>query len=273
MSRFLALPFLLTAVMLSGCLPQPEPAVPPVTSTELSNALAKVEQNINDTVHNQCGQWPDAQQTQLEQLKSVQAMQLQLEQKLDSIQHKMDTPPPAPPVVQKTKTAQCPPLSSVTKVNNKMIVGQVEWLWIEAVNKVYEARVDTGATTSSISATQITPFEKDGKSWVKFQLAPDDSEILYEIEAPLVRYARIKQASADGHDRRPVASLTVRLGNMTEVAEFTLTDRTDMSYPILLGREFLQDVAIVDVARKKVQPKPEIMPGQPKVKEVSKPKS
>ena len=31
-----------------------------------------------------------------------------------------------------------------------------------------------------------------------------------------------------------------------EEAEFTLADRAKMSYPLLLGREFLRDVAVVD---------------------------
>ena len=140
------------------------------------------------------------------------------------------------------------------------------------MNRVYEARIDTGAKTSSISALDITPFEKDGKRWVRFRLAPDDSDDSFEIEAPLVRYVKIRQASSNELDRRPVASLTVRLGKMTEVAEFTLTDRTQMSYPILLGREFLRDVAIVDVARENIQPKPAIVEGQPQLEAVSKTK-
>jgi len=73
-------------------------------------------------------------------------------------------------------------------------------------------------------------------------------------------------------DKRPVASLTVRLGKMTEVAEFTLNDRTQMTYPILLGREFLRDVAVVDVAKDNVQPKPEIVQNQPQAPSVSKTK-
>ncbi|WP_289302809.1 RimK/LysX family protein, partial [Methylophaga sp. UBA3996] len=91
-------------------------------------------------------------------------------------------------------------------------------------------------------------------------------------EAPLVRYVKIRQASTDTLDKRPVASLTVRLGKMTEVAEFTLNDRTHMTYPILLGREFLRDVAVVDVAKDNNQPKPEIVKNQPQAPSVSKSK-
>lgn len=45
---------------------------------------------------------------------------------------------------------------------------------------------------------------------------------------------------------------------MTEKAEFTLKDRSDMTFPVLLGREFLKDIAVVDVAREYIQPKPKL---------------
>jgi hypothetical protein len=37
--------------------------------------------------------------------------------------------------------------------------------------------------------------------------------------------------------------------------EFTLTDRSQMTYPILLGREFLRDVILIDVSRQFIHPK------------------
>ena len=79
-----------------------------------------------------------------------------------------------------------------------------------------------------------------------------------DIEAPFVRYVKIKQASADGSDRRPVVRLTMQLGSLTEKAEFSLKDRSDMDFSLLLGREFIKDVAVVDVAREFVQPKPDV---------------
>ena len=66
------------------------------------------------------------------------------------------------------------------------------------------------------------------------------------------------QRVVDDLDRRPVVRLTVRIGDMTEKAEFTLKDRSDMTFPVLLGREFLKDIAVVDVAREYIQPKPKL---------------
>jgi len=264
---------MISSILLSGCINR-TPPTPSVSPAQLTNALTETELRLAEHMEQQCQGWQDQQQANFEQFQQVQKSQRQLDEKLNQLDHKLDKPPVQPVAVAASKPVQCPPAAATNSNNlgNKLVVGQVEWLWIESVNRVYEARIDTGATTSSISALDITPFEKDGKRWVRFRLAPDDSDDSFEIEAPLVRYVRIRQASSDDLDRRPVASLTVRLGKMTEVAEFTLTDRTQMSYPILLGREFLRDVALVDVARDNIQPKPEIVQGQPQLKAVSKTK-
>jgi hypothetical protein len=42
----------------------------------------------------------------------------------------------------------------------------------------------------------------------------------------------------------------VKLGSIHEKAQFTLADRSQMSHPVLLGREFIRDIAMVDVSKK-----------------------
>jgi hypothetical protein len=274
MTRLLFPCLLACSLLISGCINR-TPPTPPLTQSQLDTALSNSETRMTESIANLCQDWQGQQQQHGQQLQQIENNQQQIDSNLESIKAQLQQhiDKPAPVVV--AKPAECPKPSASTgghNLGNKIVVGRVEWLWIEAINRVYEARVDTGATTSSISALDITPFEKDGKRWVRFKLAPDDGDESFEVEAPLVRYVRIRQASSDTLDRRPVAALTVRLGKMTEVAEFTLTDRTQMTYPILLGREFLRDVAVVDVAKDNVQPKPEIMAGQNQPAAVSKTK-
>ena len=144
----------------------------------------------------------------------------------------------------------------LTTPDGKLILGEAEWVYLEEANGAFQSRVDTGATTSSISATDITIFEREGKRWVKFKLPLDDGKSL-DMEAPYVRTVTIRQASAKTTDDRPVVRMTMQVGSLTEKAEFSLRDRSDMAFPLLLGREFIKDVAVVDVARQFVQPKPE----------------
>ncbi|HEY5714933.1 MAG TPA: ATP-dependent zinc protease [Psychromonas sp.] len=143
-----------------------------------------------------------------------------------------------------------------TPLGNKIILGQTEWVYVSAVKTNFKARIDTGATTASISATDIERFERDGKKWVRFNLVNDEDATPQPIEARVVRAVRISQAS-DPTDtqRRVVVNLHVRIGKVAGETEFTLTDRTHMEYPILIGRSFLQDVAVVDVSKEYIHPK------------------
>lgn len=146
--------------------------------------------------------------------------------------------------------------SESTKFGNKTILGQTEWVYVSTVKRNFKARVDSGATTASISATNITRFERDGEKWVRFNLEPDKNAEAQMIEAKIVRFVSIIQANdPDEKDSRLVVSLHVRIGGVVGETEFTLTDRSHMEYPILVGRTFLQDIAVVDVSREYIFPK------------------
>ncbi|VUD53186.1 hypothetical protein TDB9533_01784 [Thalassocella blandensis] len=135
-----------------------------------------------------------------------------------------------------------------TVAQGKAILGRVEYIWIEEVKTYLKSRIDTGAKSSSLHAQNIQRFERNGESWVRFALMMDEE--LINMEAPLERTVKIRQAGVEGLEKRPVVKLNVQLGELKEETEFTLTDRSDMLYPILLGRSFLRDIALVDVARK-----------------------
>lgn len=145
---------------------------------------------------------------------------------------------------------------SETQGSKVVVVGEVEWVYVHELSQSFKTRIDSGANTSSISASNIQPFERDGKNWVRFTVDHRDIEKTEVIEAPVVRKVRIKQASNSESQRRLVVSLNINLGEkLTENAEFTLADRSRMTYPILLGREFLQDITLIDVGEKFLHPK------------------
>lgn len=45
--------------------------------------------------------------------------------------------------------------------------------------------------------------------------------------------------------------------------EFTLNDRTHLNYPVLLGRRFLMDIVVIDVAESYLHERPEFPGGRP----------
>ncbi|HRH78918.1 MAG TPA: ATP-dependent zinc protease [Cellvibrionaceae bacterium] len=167
--------------------------------------------------------------------------------------------PSAPEAPAKKARKETKPEVDTSKDSAKLVIGRVEWVWIDALNKKLKARVDTGATLSSIHATKIERFERDGKNWVRFTMQVNTEGEQgtnvkeQEFEAPLARNAKIRLASAEEIDARPVVRLRMRLGHLEEDVDFTLTNRSEMNYPILLGRRFLQDIAVVDVSLKFTQ--------------------
>lgn len=242
---------------LSACV-QSSPTAPTISPKQLKAALDSNQSNIEKMLSEQNKQTTSAIQQQAHLLTSLQNNQQEILSQLNDLQDKVTKQQAV--LLRKPKPKAETPTSSEATIGNKMLVGAVEALWIEAANQVFDARVDTGATTSSISARNVVILEKDGKRWARFELLPsEDTAQSYEVEAPVVRYVKIRQSSADGLDRRPVVKLKVRLGKLTEDTQFTLADRSEMNYPILLGREFLRDIAVVDVSKKYLQPKPEVI--------------
>lgn len=150
---------------------------------------------------------------------------------------------------------------------DKTLVGRSEWIGLPHLSTYLKARVDSGANTASLSAKEITPFERDGEDWVRFKLALNDDDVVIEsvkdewFEAPVER--RVKVLQATGEDSRPVISLLVTLGPIRQHAEFTLNDRTHLNFPVLLGRRFLLDIALIDVAESYLHERPEFSGGAP----------
>ncbi|MBB1485081.1 ATP-dependent zinc protease [Oceanospirillum sp. D5] len=136
---------------------------------------------------------------------------------------------------------------------DRLILGSREWVWIDSIAQHLKARVDSGATTSSLSAFNQVLFERNGKKWVRFKLEEGGDAL--SVEAPLLRWAYVQQASSDKPDKRAVVELWIQVGGVREKAEFTLSDRRKMTYPVLLGREFFKDIALIDVGKSYIQGK------------------
>jgi hypothetical protein len=113
---------------------------------------------------------------------------------------------------------------------------------------VLEAKLDTGARTSSLDAVNLQQFERDGKDWVAFDVVGDDGRSV-RIERPIVRIARIK--SALGTDQaRPTVTLGICIGRVYRVTEVNLVDRNGLTKPLLVGRRFLKGRLLVDLNRR-----------------------
>lgn len=145
----------------------------------------------------------------------------------------------APPKVAEVR------LGDARMIDGKIIVGEAEYATVNPGNLRLDARIDSGATTTSMHATNIKTFERDGQRWVRFT-----NEAGATVELPRVRHVRIK---GDQEEHRLVVMIDIQIGPVKQKVEVTLNDRQSYTYPLLIGRNFLRDHAVIDVARKYVQ--------------------
>jgi len=235
----IAIASVLSLVFLNGC---------STTQNEANTAIVTQQQAQIETILQQQQQILATLQSQPDKFSEQDKAITKLTEQLDDLS--------ADTKIKKVTPTVAPVQTKANNVDtNKVILGQEEWVWFEELQTNFKSRVDTGATTSSLNATEIVKFERDGHDWVKFNLSHKDDNQVFPIETPVVRTIKIRQTNATEALRRYVVSLPIELGDIKTETEFTLADRSRMIFPILLGRTFLKDIAIVDVAQEYTQPK------------------
>ena len=158
--------------------------------------------------------------------------------------------------------AECPPsaeqvqISSATVEEGYPSIGEKEWALIEPGDLILEARIDTGAETSSIHAEDILLIEKDGKRWIRFSLTDPKTNENISLERRLHRRIMVKQKNSDVNEPRYVVRMWVTLGDTRIWLDVSLTDRDDFEFPLLIGRNMLIDNFAVDVSKHHTLPKP-----------------
>ena len=159
----------------------------------------------------------------------------------------------ASPVPSSTnQDCDAPKAAVVVADSGKMLLGEIEHVWVAEPGFQITTRIDTGASSSSIHATDVTEFERDGKDWVRFNVKAKDKQV--SLERPVHKYVRVFQQADKEGSRRPVVELRIRLGDVQDTFEFTLADRSHLTHNMIIGRNFLTDIALVDVSRKFIQP-------------------
>lgn len=134
------------------------------------------------------------------------------------------------------------------KTQKKIIVGALELcnlplLAIENLN----IRVDTGAATSSLHVDNIDEFKRGRETWVSFDIHPDihDVDEIVRREAKVEAVRKVKSSTAT-KERRYLIETMIEMAGMEWSIHLTLTDRSEMTYLMLLGREAMNDRLLVD---------------------------
>ncbi len=119
-----------------------------------------------------------------------------------------------------------------------------------------QAKIDTGAYGCSLHCHEIAIDNFEGKEILKFKLLdplhPEyEDKYIYTHEFS----DKVVKNSSGQTEHRYTIQTSIILFSKTYEVEFSLADREQMRYPILLGRKFLRGRFIVDVALKNLSKK------------------
>jgi len=134
--------------------------------------------------------------------------------------------------------------------DEKMIIGNLETCNLPELGiQDLQVRIDTGAKTSSLHVDNLVRFKKRGKPWVRFDLHPElyRLEEVVVCETSLIDIRRIKSSNGRS-EQRYIIRTDFQLGGKTWPIEISLSNRADMTYLMLLGREAMKDHVLVDPA-------------------------
>jgi RimK family alpha-L-glutamate ligase len=115
-------------------------------------------------------------------------------------------------------------------------VGLVEEIIIKRINNdaPFSAKVDTGADRCSLHGESIDI----GEGFVRFGIG----DVTYKV--PMERTVNILSANGDG--RRAVVKFNIEFkGQSYEGVEFTIADRSDLKYDVIIGKNLLQLANVV----------------------------
>ncbi|HWK76232.1 MULTISPECIES: RimK/LysX family protein [unclassified Microbacterium] len=135
--------------------------------------------------------------------------------------------------------------------HSNTLTGWREWVSLpDAGVDWIKAKIDTGARTSSLHAFDVVEFDREDEAWVRFRVNPwqDTDADATIVECPV--HDRREVRSSSGHtQQRLVVLLAIRLVDQLVVSEVTLSNRDEMGFRMLIGREALRRGFIVDPAR------------------------
>lgn len=117
----------------------------------------------------------------------------------------------------------------------------------------FEAKIDTGARTTALHATSIRSYSSGGTLWVEF--LPDHMLLTNSDKCVLpVHHIRSITNTSGIPEERIIAVTTLCIGARQQKIEISLSDRSDMVFPMIVGRTALRLLRLtVDPSRSWLQ--------------------
>lgn len=131
------------------------------------------------------------------------------------------------------------------------VIGWREWIGLPDFRiREIKAKIDTGARSSALHAFDLEPFRRRGRPMLRFRIHPiqrDDTRVV-QAEAEMIDERKVRSTSGQAELRPVIRTRALLLDRSWEI-EVTLTNRDEMGFRMLLGREALRLRFLVDPAR------------------------
>ncbi len=132
-----------------------------------------------------------------------------------------------------------------------VVAGWREWASLPGlgVDRI-KVKIDTGARTSALHAFDVERFDVGEAAWVRFVIHP-----LQRHRRPAIACTarlvdeRLVTSSNGTQEHRYVITTLLRLGRSEWPIEVTLTNRDEMTFRMLLGRQAIRRHVLVDPSR------------------------
>jgi len=130
------------------------------------------------------------------------------------------------------------PGGASVEAKDKISIGAVENVVLLPWGVQMPARIDTGAATSSLDARNLTIKGKTAE----FSLPPQYGG--RQISLPIVNWKTVKSAVSKA--KRPVVVVEMCIGERRIRTQVNLIDRSNVKYPLLIGRNTLARDFVVE---------------------------
>jgi ribosomal protein S6--L-glutamate ligase len=145
-----------------------------------------------------------------------------------------------------------------TVKKTKKIIGWKEWFNLDCIAlPAIKGKIDTGAKTSALHAFNIETFYIEDVEYVRFDIHPLQKNKRF-VRSCISRVIdrRMVSDSSGKKEKRIVIKSDLKIGDNKIRIELTLTNRDNMSFRMLLGREAIKQAKmIVDISKSFVQGK------------------
>ena len=106
-------------------------------------------------------------------------------------------------------------------------------------------RIDTGAQTSSLHVDHI--FENKETGMLNFEFHPDSHDVNKTTRCSAKIQARKRVKSSNGQkERRYIINTLAVMGELEWTIKLSLTNRSSMNHLMLLGRQAMKGIMLVD---------------------------